>query len=1046
MYIMAELQTAGATAGAGRAFTLSLIVFNANADYYLTFTSMSDLCPVYAPFFGAMGCTSAIVFTCIGASYGTAKSGVGISAMSVLRPDLMMRCVIPVIMAGIIAIYGLVVSVLISGDLQMEMSLFQGFVQLGAGLSVGLAGLAAGFAIGIVGDAGVRGTAQQPRLFVGMILILIFAEVLGLYGLIVALIMNSKASDMAGVCSAENSSTCPTSSAIMISYSVLPSSLLALLFASPILSVPTTPNDLFHGISVLAPKPPELPVCCLRPLSPLEPATDEDLLLSFEDWKAKRLSEEGSPQVTNLRPGGIAATETIFEHVEATVPSTQVQAAAQQDIVDSGGLQERLAPHFRIPLTDRFNYASLDCSARVHVAHRSAKSSSSILSSKKDKYMLSPCAEEEQFVVVELCEDIRIDTVQLANFEFFSGVFKDFTVSVAKTYTTDPDGWTIAGTYRAKNSRGVQSFHTPTSLRDFYRFIRIDFQSHYGNEYYCPVSLLRVYGLTHLEEWKWDIWEAESRAKRSAEEASAPMEVIAELSKPVHVAVVELAESATSVAVDVHSATGEASTMCLESHSTTVPSSDDATASIVSSESSSMTVNMPNSSQETVHPTPTVDVPPSIQSHVHDTHDTLHYTESLYDTQSSSRPVSPSQSSPSLPHPHPPAATGGESIYRTIMNRLTALEANTTLYARYVEEQTAGVREVLRRLGEDVGRLEGIGKAQAQLYQRSVVELEKQRRRLEAEHDELLLKVNHLTDEVILEKRLGIAQLCLLLAVLVFMALTRGSRGEHVHNVTGARGTSIRNWGRRTLSFSGDWVNKFRSRSATPPSRAAENITDQAENTLEFPSQGIQAAEEPPRSRHVHPISTGRKVGARPHTPSSQRTPTSRHFPHTRPAYAGLHSLPSSAAFRPPIQRASSGGVTRGFGGIGPVPKSAKKWARSAHLHEVRAFSPALLPETGRDKENIATVVVLDGDVTPLSGGQRVEVDMFSPQLSCTTNPLDVASRGKERSRSLFGFQSNDLPSECGESSSETSEGTDGWIRMLMVQNPTRAWSVGWKR
>ena len=49
------------------------------------------------------------------------------------------------------------------------MSLFQGFVQLGAGLSVGLAGLSAGFAIGIVGDAGVRGYAQQPRLFVGMV-------------------------------------------------------------------------------------------------------------------------------------------------------------------------------------------------------------------------------------------------------------------------------------------------------------------------------------------------------------------------------------------------------------------------------------------------------------------------------------------------------------------------------------------------------------------------------------------------------------------------------------------------------------------------------------------------------------------------------------------------------------------------------------------------------------------------------------------------------------------------------------------------------------
>jgi hypothetical protein len=49
------------------------------------------------------------------------------------------------------------------------MTLAQGFIQLGAGLSVGLAGLAAGFAVGIVGDAGVRGTAQQPRLFVGMV-------------------------------------------------------------------------------------------------------------------------------------------------------------------------------------------------------------------------------------------------------------------------------------------------------------------------------------------------------------------------------------------------------------------------------------------------------------------------------------------------------------------------------------------------------------------------------------------------------------------------------------------------------------------------------------------------------------------------------------------------------------------------------------------------------------------------------------------------------------------------------------------------------------
>ncbi|XP_002165747.1 V-type proton ATPase 16 kDa proteolipid subunit c isoform X1 [Hydra vulgaris] len=149
--------------------------------------------PTYVAFFGVMGATSAMIFSALGAAYGTAKSGTGIAAMSVMRPELIMKSIIPVVMAGIIAIYGLVVAVLIANGLKSTgYTLFKSFVDLGAGLSVGLSGLAAGFAIGIVGDAGVRGTAQQPRLFVGMILILIFAEVLGLYGLIVALMLTTK--------------------------------------------------------------------------------------------------------------------------------------------------------------------------------------------------------------------------------------------------------------------------------------------------------------------------------------------------------------------------------------------------------------------------------------------------------------------------------------------------------------------------------------------------------------------------------------------------------------------------------------------------------------------------------------------------------------------------------------------------------------------------------------------------------------------------------------------------------------------------------------
>lgn len=57
-------------------------------------------------------------FVAFGAAYGTAKSGTGIAAMSVMRPELIMKSIIPVVMAGIIAIYGLVVAVLIAGALE----------------------------------------------------------------------------------------------------------------------------------------------------------------------------------------------------------------------------------------------------------------------------------------------------------------------------------------------------------------------------------------------------------------------------------------------------------------------------------------------------------------------------------------------------------------------------------------------------------------------------------------------------------------------------------------------------------------------------------------------------------------------------------------------------------------------------------------------------------------------------------------------------------------------------------------------------------------
>ncbi|KAL6858027.1 v-type proton ATPase 16 kDa proteolipid subunit 2 [Amphichorda felina] len=156
----------------------------------------SEYAPKFAPFIGMAGIASAMVFGCIGAAYGTAKSGIGIAGVGTFRPELIMKCLIPVIMSGILAVYSLVISVLIAEDLappsQQSYNLFTGFMHLACGLAVGLTGLAAGYCIGIVGDSGVRAYMEQSRIFVGMVLILIFGEVLGLYGLIVALILNTK--------------------------------------------------------------------------------------------------------------------------------------------------------------------------------------------------------------------------------------------------------------------------------------------------------------------------------------------------------------------------------------------------------------------------------------------------------------------------------------------------------------------------------------------------------------------------------------------------------------------------------------------------------------------------------------------------------------------------------------------------------------------------------------------------------------------------------------------------------------------------------------
>lgn len=120
-------------------------------------------------------------------------------------------------------------------------------------------------------------------------------------------------------------------------------------------------------------------------------------------------------------------------------------------------------------LSSRTNYASFDCSASIHRSSKSSKSPSSILNEKKDKYMLTPCrssskhakdapGQSSNFVIFELCDEIEIDNVVLANFEFFSSMFKLFRLSVSKSGLEGAGGveWVNVGLFRTRNVRGLQ--------------------------------------------------------------------------------------------------------------------------------------------------------------------------------------------------------------------------------------------------------------------------------------------------------------------------------------------------------------------------------------------------------------------------------------------------------------------------------------------------------------------------------------------------------------------------------------------------------------
>ena len=265
--------------------------------------------------------------------------------------------------------------------------------------------------------------------------------------------------------------------------------------------------------------------------SPLDNAN----FLSFEDWKKQNLAKAGqsaehlgaragSGTEQRRRPGSINnALDSLGEDteleidfggfVDPTPTKSPPKFSTGQASYDERG-EDKSADELSRRRTrgkdagktckERSNYASFDCASTVLKTNPECKGSTAVLVENKDSYMLNICSAKNKFFIVELCDDILIDTVVLANFEFFSSMFRTFRVSVSDRYPVKLDKWREIGTFEARNSREVQAFLVEDPLI-WARYLRVEFLTHFGNEYYCPVSLLRVHGTTMMEEFNHDV-------------------------------------------------------------------------------------------------------------------------------------------------------------------------------------------------------------------------------------------------------------------------------------------------------------------------------------------------------------------------------------------------------------------------------------------------------------------------------------------------------------------------------------------------------------
>ncbi|KXJ94390.1 UNC-like C-terminal-domain-containing protein [Microdochium bolleyi] len=251
--------------------------------------------------------------------------------------------------------------------------------------------------------------------------------------------------------------------------------------------------------------------------------------MSFEEWKAMMLAKAGdNPEPRQRRApdnrgeagngdfaslgdeGEINLDFDAFSDRISDLASASTQKGTreekQEDQLDKITYEEGLAMVRRNKdagrtCKERLSYSSFDAGATVKKTSPGTKNPSAILLENKDSYMLLECATENKFFIVELSDDILVDTIVLANYEFFSSMIRSFRVSISDRYPVKAEKWKVLGTFQARNSRDIQAFLVEHP-QDWARYVRVEILSHWGNEFYCPISLLRVHGTRMMDAWK----------------------------------------------------------------------------------------------------------------------------------------------------------------------------------------------------------------------------------------------------------------------------------------------------------------------------------------------------------------------------------------------------------------------------------------------------------------------------------------------------------------------------------------------------------------